>query len=85
MIIDNLLGTTFGSLSYGLFYILYWLGVFIPRLAVSIRRLHDVGKSGWMPLINLIPIIDWIWLFVLMIIDSDPGENKYGPNPKVNV
>lgn len=61
---------------------LYGLAVLIPSLAVGIRRLHDVGKSAWMLLIALIPIIGWIWLLVLMCIDSNVGDNKYGPNPK---
>jgi uncharacterized membrane protein YhaH (DUF805 family) len=62
--------------------ILYSLAVLIPGIAVSVRRLHDVGKSGWMLLITLIPLIGAIWLFVLMVIDSNPSDNKYGPNPK---
>jgi uncharacterized membrane protein YhaH (DUF805 family) len=61
---------------------LYTLAVLIPGIAVSIRRLHDVGKSGWMLLISFIPIIGAIWLLVLMVTDSNPGDNKYGPNPK---
>ena len=82
MILDNILGTAMEGVGYGLFYILYALAVFIPSLAVSVRRLHDVGKSGWMLLVGLIPIIGAIWLLVLMVTDSKPGENKYGPNPK---
>jgi uncharacterized membrane protein YhaH (DUF805 family) len=90
MIIDNVLGTTFKfnspygshSLPYGYFYLLYALAVLIPGLAVAVRRLHDVGKSGWMILIALIPIIGAIWLFVLMVTNSDTGVNQYGPNPK---
>jgi uncharacterized membrane protein YhaH (DUF805 family) len=62
---------------------IYSLAVFIPGLAVAIRRLHDVGKSGWMVLIILIPIIGWIWFLILMIRDSDLENNKYGPNPKI--
>ena len=61
---------------------LYSLAVLIPGLAVSVRRLHDVGKSGWMLLIALIPLIGAIWLLVLMVTDSDSGENQYGANPK---
>lgn len=61
---------------------LYYLAVFIPGLAVSVRRLHDVGKSGWMLLIGFIPLIGTIWILILMITDSNPEENKYGPNPK---
>ena len=61
---------------------IYALAVFIPGLAVLVRRLHDVGKSGWMVFISLIPIIGGIWLLVLTIRDSNPGDNLYGPNPK---
>ena len=67
--------------SYGL-STLYSLAVLIPGIAVSVRRLHDVGKSGWMLLIALIPIIGTIWLIVLYLSDSEPGENEYGPSPK---
>lgn len=55
--------------------------IILPNIAVSVRRLHDVGKSGWMLLINLIPIIGFIWLLVLMLRKSDVGDNKYGYNP----
>jgi uncharacterized membrane protein YhaH (DUF805 family) len=82
MIIDNIFKTTIGGLPYGVFYCLYVLAVFIPSLAVAVRRLHDVGKSGWMILVALIPIVGAIWLIVLMVTDSIPGENQYGPNPK---
>ena len=82
MILDNILGLTVGELPYGVFYFLYALAVLIPGLAVSVRRLHDVGKSGWMILIALIPIVGAIWLLVLMVTDSNPGENQYGANPK---
>lgn len=61
---------------------LYSLAVLIPGLAVSVRRLHDIGKSGWMLLIALIPLIGAIWLLIIMARDSDFGENKYGLNPK---
>lgn len=54
----------------------------LPGLAVIVRRLHDTGHSGWWWFINLIPIIGWIWMFVLLVTDSQPGENAYGPNPK---
>lgn len=82
MIVDNLAGTTAGELPYGLFYFVYALGVFIPGIAVAARRLHDVGKSGWMLLIALIPLVGAIWLIVLMVTDSTPGANEYGLNPK---
>ena len=59
------------------------LGLFIPSLAVSIRRLHDQGKSGWFYLISFIPYVGGIILLVLMCIAGDEGENEYGPDPKL--
>lgn len=82
MILDNILGIAIAGIGYGPIYGLYALAVFIPGLAVLVRRLHDVGKSGWMFLIALIPLIGAIWLLVLLATDSSPGDNKYGPNPK---
>jgi uncharacterized membrane protein YhaH (DUF805 family) len=61
---------------------LYGLAVFIPSLAVFVRRLHDTDRSGWWILIGLIPIIGTIWLIVLLILEGTPGDNRYGPNPK---
>ncbi len=64
---DNILGTIIieekigGFGFFGYLYVLYTLIIFIPRLAVTVRRLHDVGKSGWMYLISLIPFI-WSYL-----------------------
>ena|SRR6266498_3581511 len=62
---------------------LYSLAVVVPGLAVTIRRLHDTNHSGWWVLINLVPLVGWIWLLIFLVTDSDPGENRYGPNPKV--
>ncbi|WP_026473209.1 DUF805 domain-containing protein [Alkaliflexus imshenetskii] len=81
--LDNIVGTTIGILPYGVIYILYSLVLLIPALAVTVRRLHDIGKSGWMILVGLIPFIGAIWLLVLMATDSNLGENQYGPNPKL--
>ena len=61
---------------------LYYLAVFLPGLGVSVRRLHDTGKSGWMLLLGLIPVIGGIILLVFMVLDSQPGSNQYGENPK---
>ncbi len=63
-------------------YAIYSLALLIPGIAVTVRRLHDVGKSGWWIFIGLIPLIGGIWLIVLEVTDSVPGENEYGPNPK---
>ena len=84
MILDNVLGLTLGELPYGLFYFLYLIIVFIPGIAVAVRRLHDTGQSGWMIFVSLIPLIGAIWLLILMLTDSESGDNEYGPNPKEN-
>jgi len=83
MILDNVLGIAIEGLGYGPIYLLYCLALLLPGLAVSVRRLHDVGKSGWFFFIVLIPIVGPIWLLVLFCRDSMTGENQYGPNPKV--
>jgi len=82
MFLDRTIGTTLGGLPYGVIYILYALAVLVPSLAVGVRRLHDIGKSGWMLLVSLIPIIGAIWLLILFVTEGNTGENKYGPNPK---
>jgi len=82
VILDNLSGLAMDGLGYGPIYGLYILAVLVPALAVAVRRLHDVGKSGWMLLIALIPLIGAIWLLVLLFTDSTPGVNEFGPNPK---
>ncbi len=82
VILDNLFGLAIEGQAYGVFYFLYTLPLFVPSLAVAVRRLHDVGKSGWMLLIAFIPLVGTIWLLVLMLTDSKPGENEYGSNPK---
>jgi uncharacterized membrane protein YhaH (DUF805 family) len=61
---------------------LYALALIIPSMAVSVRRLHDTGKSGWWILITLIPFVGAITFIVFTIRDSQSGQNKYGPNPK---
>lgn len=61
---------------------IYSLAVFIPSLAVAVRRLHDTGKSGWWFLINF-TIIGIIVFLVFMFQDSQMGDNEYGPNPKM--
>jgi uncharacterized membrane protein YhaH (DUF805 family) len=54
----------------------------IPSISVSVRRLHDTSRSGWWLLIGLIPLIGAIVLLVFVCLDSTPGTNTYGPNPK---
>lgn len=61
---------------------LYALGVFIPGIAVTVRRLHDTNRSGWWIFIGFLPIIGAIILLVFLVQDSQPGTNQYGENPK---
>ena len=82
VVLDNVFGTDFQDIGYGIFYTLYMLAVLLPTLAVEIRRLHDIGKSGWWIFISLVPLAGSIWLIVLLATDGQPGENQYGPNPK---
>lgn len=65
-----------------IFETLFSLFIFIPSLAVGVRRLHDIGKSGWMWLIAFIPLAGAIWLLILFCEDSEPGSNNWGDNPK---
>lgn len=81
IIIDNVLGITFKDIPYGPVYIIYSLAVFIPGLAVSVRRLHDTGKSGWYLLMSLIPCLGGLILLYFMVVPSDSSDNAYGPVP----
>ena len=76
-----------GALVHGLSFLswLYSLAVLVPSIAVSVRRLHDTGRSGWWLLIGLIPLIGLIVLIVFLATDGEPGDNEYGPNPKSSV
>jgi uncharacterized membrane protein YhaH (DUF805 family) len=81
-VLDNALGFNFSPFPYGYLYITVALASFIPGLAVAVRRLHDVGKSGWFYFIALIPLIGAIWLLVLFFTEGNKGENQYGSDPK---
>ena len=61
---------------------IYALAVLIPSIAVGVRRLHDIDRTGWWLLISFVPIIGLIVLIVFAATDGTPGDNKYGPNPK---
>lgn len=65
-----------------IFATLFSFFIFIPSLAVEVRRLHDVGASGWMLLVAFIPIVGIIWLIVLFCKAGEPGTNEWGDNPK---
>ena len=54
----------------------------VPSIALSVRRLHDVGQSGWFLLLAFIPYIGNLIIFVFSVIEGNKGTNKYGPDPK---
>jgi uncharacterized membrane protein YhaH (DUF805 family) len=74
-IIDVYLGTE------GLLVGLYMLAIILPGIAIAVRRLHDVGKSGLFFLISFIPIVGVIWLIVMLCSKGIDGDNKYGQDP----
>ncbi|MFL9844210.1 DUF805 domain-containing protein [Flavobacterium rhizosphaerae] len=76
-----LLIMTFVIAEFFYLYLLYALATFVPTLAVAVRRLHDVGKSGWFYLLSLVPIAN-IYILILYCTDGDNGPNEYGPDPK---
>lgn len=81
-VVDGVTGTLDPTLGMGLLSLLYSLAVLIPSLSVTVRRLHDTGRSGWWFFIILIPLLGAIILLVFMFLDSKPEENQYGANPK---
>ncbi len=70
----GILGAT-EMLSLSFLVLIFVLGSLIPSLAVGVRRMHDAGKSGWFLLVP-------IYSLILACSDSEPGTNKWGPNPK---
>ena len=83
-LIDSLIGSVRES-GMGLLSSVYSIGVLIPSLALSVRRLHDIGRTGWWVLISIIPVIGAVVLLVCMLLDSEPGSNRYGANPKEGI
>lgn len=77
--IDHIAGTkgTIGTL--------YGFALIVPILAVTVRRLHDVGKNGYWYFICIIPFIGSIWLLMLLCKDSEEGSNRFGENVKKNI
>jgi uncharacterized membrane protein YhaH (DUF805 family) len=80
--IDRATGTFNAQMQVGLLSGIYGLAVLIPGLAVTVRRLHDIGRTGWWFFIVLIPILGVIVLLVFMVTASNAGENQYGPPPR---
>ncbi|MDG5492697.1 DUF805 domain-containing protein [Psychroserpens sp. SPM9] len=82
MLYASLVDDFFGTPVVGSILGFYFLGTLIPWLALNVRRLHDIGKSGGYLFVNFIPIIGRIWYIVLVATEGTYGPNKFGPDPK---
>jgi uncharacterized membrane protein YhaH (DUF805 family) len=71
-----------GGVKIGWIYVVVSLLLVIPTIAVTFRRLHDTGRSGWWWLLSLLCGIGAIILLIFCLSDSKPGDNEYGANPK---
>jgi len=81
-VVDQHTGTFDAEGGYGLVSGIYTVAVALPTLAVSVRRLHDTGRSGWWVLIGIIPVVGTIILLALFILEGTPGDNRFGPQPR---
>jgi uncharacterized membrane protein YhaH (DUF805 family) len=81
-VIDNAAGLHFKDQAIGWAYSIVALLLFIPSIAVTIRRLHDTGRSGWWWFLSLLCGIGAIILFVFCLLEGTSGPNEYGPDPK---
>lgn len=67
--------------NWNLFSTLFFLAALVPSLAVMVRRLHDVGHSGWLLLLGLIPVLGWLPLLYWSLKPGDAGFNQFGQSP----
>jgi len=81
-VLDRMTGTYSEGAEFGFLGGAFSLFVLIPSIAVTVRRLHDIGRTGWWILIYLLPFIGAIVMLVFMVLDSQPETNQYGPSPK---
>ncbi len=81
-IIDSALGLGNAEIGAGLFSGLYGLAVLLPSIGYAARRLHDIGRSAWWLLVIFIPLLGPLIILVFTVLDSQPGDNAFGPNPK---
>ncbi len=71
---------TLSFIFFGVYYVLA-LALFIPTIAVLVRRLHDTGKPTWMVVLGFLPVVNFLVLYWL-VLDSEVGPNDFGPDPK---
>jgi uncharacterized membrane protein YhaH (DUF805 family) len=72
-----LLGSVVTSLVGDLVYAVFVLGTIVPSLAAAARRLHDTGRSGWLQLIVLIPLVGWL-ILIYFLAQEGEGANRFG-------
>ena len=82
-ILELLCVIPFVNIIAGLALLVLWLGLIVPGIAVSVRRLHDTNKSGWWLLLCFVPFVGAIVLLVWMCSEGTKGANKYGDEPVV--
>jgi uncharacterized membrane protein YhaH (DUF805 family) len=75
-------GLSSSALNFLTVFIFWTLATFIPNLAVTVRRLHDINFSGWAFFLNFVPFIGPFIILVMMLLDGTAGPNRYGPDPK---
>ena len=61
---------------------IYFLGTLVPGLAVTVRRLHEIDKSGLWYFISFVPLVWPITILIFLLTEGTTGDNKYGPDPK---
>ncbi|MFK7925271.1 MAG: DUF805 domain-containing protein [Bacteroidia bacterium] len=75
---------TIGLRIGAVFLAIYLLGTMIPSLAVTVRRLHDINRSGWSILLRFIPLVGSIILLIYLVTEGDTRDNQYGPDPQLD-
>mgnify|MGYP001378939250 CR=1 FL=1 len=82
---DVLIGTWSVDMDAGLFSTIFELVILIPSIAVGVRRLHDINRTGWWTLLWLVPVVGWIVVIIWAIKPGDEGENSHGLPPGAQV
>ena len=88
-LVINALGGIFGAMDIDILVTMcnvlsgiFGIATLLPSIMVAIRRMHDIGKSGWWVLISFVPCVGVFIALYFCCLDSQPGDNQYGPNPK---
>jgi len=82
LVLDSTIGFSNKTYGFGALSPMYFILVLLPSWGITVRRLHDVGKSGWFLSVLLLPLIGLVWLIVLLCTDTMPRKNRYGRSPK---